>query len=170
MLPATLGIGRVDQIAFVVRNLEEAVVAYAATGLGPWDIYTYGPKRCSVMTYKGENRSYVMKLALCTHGSVMYELIESVEGPNCYEDYFDVHGEGFHHFGYGVANIDHEIARMAALGYPLLQSGRGFGVDGDGAYAYFDTETATGCILEAIAFPRAMPEPEQILGIPNETG
>ena len=97
----------------------------------------------------------------------MYELIESIEGPNCYQDYLERFGEGFHHFGYGVPDIDTEIERMAALGYRLLQSGRGFGVDGDGAYAYFDTAGRTGCILEAIEFPRAMPEPEQVLGHPQ---
>lgn len=165
--PASLGIGAIDQIAFVVRDLESAVAEYAATGLGPWDIYTYGPHRCSTMTYNGETRPYIMKLALCTRGSIMYELIETVEGPNCYQDHLDRFGEGFHHFGYGVPDIDAEIARMESLGFALLQSGRGFGVDGDGAYAYFDTASATGCILEAITFPREMPEPEQILGQPQ---
>jgi len=49
---------------------------------------------------------------------------------------------------------------MAAKGYALLQSGRGFGVDGDGAYAYFDTERDLGCLVEAIELPSAMPDPE----------
>jgi len=31
---------------------------------------------------------------------------------------------------------------MDRQGFPVLQSGRGFGVDGDGGYAYFDTEGA----------------------------
>jgi hypothetical protein len=72
----------------------------------------------------------------------------------------DQRGEGLHHLGYYVDDVDTEIARMAALGYPLLQSGRGFGVDGDGAYAYFDSEAGLGCIVEAILLPRQMPEPE----------
>ncbi len=164
--PATFGIGPVAQIAFVVRDLEAAVAEYARVGMGPWDVYTYGPHRCSRMTYQGEERPYVMKLALLSHGDIMYELIESVEGPNCYQDHLETAGEGFHHFGYGVPDIDAEIARMAALGFPLLQSGRGFGVDGDGAYAYFDTAGKLGAIFEAIAFPRAMPEPEHVIGRP----
>jgi hypothetical protein len=55
-------------------------------------------------------------------------------------------GEGVHHLGHYVPDLDAEIARMAALDYPLLQSGRGFGVDGDGAYAYFDSESGFGCM------------------------
>jgi methylmalonyl-CoA/ethylmalonyl-CoA epimerase len=50
---------------------------------------------------------------------------------------------------------------MAERGYAILQAGRGFGADGDGAYAYFDTERDFGCILEAIVGPRRMPEPER---------
>jgi catechol 2,3-dioxygenase-like lactoylglutathione lyase family enzyme len=101
-----------------------------------------------------------MKLALAQVGPTQYELIEPIEGPTTYHEHLESRGEGLHHLGYYVPDIDAEIARMAALGYPLLQSGRGFGVDGDGAYAYFDSESGFGCIIEAIAPPRQMPEPE----------
>jgi methylmalonyl-CoA/ethylmalonyl-CoA epimerase len=102
----------------------------------------------------------VMKLALAQIDSTQYELIERLEGPTTYHEFLAQRGEGLHHLGYYVDDIDTEIARMAALGYPLLQSGRGFGVDGDGAYAYFDSEAGLGCIVEAIMQPRQMPEPE----------
>ena len=85
-----------------------------------------------------------MRLALAQVGPTQYELIEPIEGPTTYheylDEYLDARGEGLHHLSYYVPDIDAEIARMAALGYPLLQSGRGFGVDGDGAYAYFDSD------------------------------
>ncbi len=50
---------------------------------------------------------------------------------------------------------------MESKGYPLLQSGRSFGTNDDGAYAYFDTERDFGCILEAIEMPQGMPDPER---------
>jgi len=153
--------GSVDQVAVVVRDLDAAMRRYAdQLGIGPWDVYTYGPHRMHTMTLRGENRPYVMKLALTFIGDTMYELIESLEGPNIYEEFLNTRGEGLHHLGYYVDSIDDAIAEMAAKGYALLQSGRGFGVDGDGAYAYFDTERDLGCIVEAIELPSAMPEPE----------
>lgn len=156
------GMQSVDQIAVVVRDLDAAMRHYSdKLSIGPWDVYTYGPHRLHTMTFRGERRPYVMKLALAFVGPTMYELIESVEGPNIYEEFLAESGEGLHHLGYYVSNIDDAIAEMAAKGYALLQSGRGFGVDGDGAYAYFDTERDLGCIVEAIELPRAMPEPEQ---------
>lgn len=155
------GFRSVDQVAVVVRDLDEACRRYAAKlGVGPWDIYTYGPHRLHTMTYRGNDQSYVMKLALAFVGPTMYELIEPISGPNVYQEFLDQRGEGLHHLGYYVPDIDAEILAMADKGYPLLQSGRGFGVDGDGAYAYFDTEHELGCIIEAICLPRQMPEPE----------
>jgi methylmalonyl-CoA/ethylmalonyl-CoA epimerase len=152
----------VDQVAVVVRDLDAAMRRYSdQLGIGPWDVYTYGPHRMHTMTLRGETRPYVMKLALAFVGTTMYELIESVQGPNIYEEFLAARGEGLHHLGYYVASIDDAIAEMEAKGYALLQSGRGFGVDGDGAYAYFDSERDLGCIVEAIERPRAMPEPER---------
>ena len=161
MSPSPTGMRSIDQVAVVVRNLDAAMERYAAQlGIGPWDVYTYGPHRMPTMTFRGRDHPYVMKLALAQVGTTQYELIEPVEGPTTYHEYLEQRGEGLHHLGYYVADVDTEIARMAALGYPLLQSGRGFGVDGDGAYAYFDSEAGLGCIVEAILLPRRMPEPE----------
>jgi methylmalonyl-CoA/ethylmalonyl-CoA epimerase len=155
------GVNAINQVAVVVRDLDAAMERYwTELGIGPWDVYTYGPHRCSTMTFRGADQPYVMKLALAQVGPTQYELIEPIEGPTTYHEHLESRGEGLHHLGYYVPDIDAEIARMAALGYPLLQSGRGFGVDGDGAYAYFDSESGFGCIIEAIAPPRQMPEPE----------
>ena len=161
MRQSSVGIGSIDQVAVVVRDLDAAMERYATQlGIGPWDVYTYGPHRMHTMTFRGRDQPYVMKLALAQVGSRQYELIEPLEGPTTYHEFLDERAEGLHHLGYYVDDIDAEITRMAALGHPLLQSGRGFGVDGDGAYAYFDCEAAFGCIVEAITPPRQMPEPE----------
>jgi 4-hydroxyphenylpyruvate dioxygenase-like putative hemolysin len=113
------------------------------------------------MTVHGKEQGYVYKLALCNVGPVLYELMESVQGPNIYEEFLNEHGEGVHHLGYFVEDIDAEISNMDSRGFALLQSGRGFGTNDDGAYAYFDTERACGCILEALELPPEMPPPER---------
>jgi len=155
-------LGSIDQVAVVVRDLDAAMKCYVEDlGIGPWDVYTYGPHRLWKMTYRGVEQPYVMKLALAFVGPTMYELIQPRdEGANIYQEFLDDRGEGLHHLGYYVPNIDAAIAEMETRGFPLLQSGRGFGVDLDGAYTYFDTEKAFGCIYEAIERPRRMPTPE----------
>jgi hypothetical protein len=57
-----------------------------------------------------------------------------------------------------------QISRfMSAPGYAVLQAGFGVGESGDGAYAYFDTARDFGCILEAIAKPSRMWQPERVV-------
>ena len=113
------------------------------------------------MTFRGKKQGYTMKLALAQLGPVMYELIEPVQGPSSYEEFLNEHGEGLHHLGYFVEDIDAEISNMESKGFPLLQSGRGMGTAGDGAYAYFETEHALGHIIEAIQMPEEMPQQER---------
>ncbi len=96
------------------------------------------------MTVHGKEQAYVYKLALCNVGPVLYELMESVRGPNIYEEFLNEHGEGVHHLGYLVEDIDAEISNMKARGFKMVQSGCGFGTANDGAYAYFDTRTLAG--------------------------
>jgi catechol 2,3-dioxygenase-like lactoylglutathione lyase family enzyme len=163
-------ISSIDQVAVVVRNLDAAMERYVRElGIGPWDVYTYGPQRLSTMTFRGAEQPYVMKLGLAYVGTTMYELIEPMQGPSIYHEHMEGRGEGLHHLGYYVPSIDDAIAEMAAQGFALLQSGRGFGMDGDGAYAYFDTEETFGCIVEAIERPRQMPEPEYVVGVDTST-
>lgn len=159
-IPAA-GIRSVDQVAVVVRDLDAAMERYVSEfGLGPWAVYTFSPNWIRDMTFRGESRGYTMKLALADVGGMMYELIEPVQGPNAYEEFLEVNGEGLHHLGYFVEDLDAAIRYMEGKGYNLLQSGRGMGVDDDGGYAYFETEGALGCIVEAIEMPRQMPDPE----------
>lgn len=157
------GLKDANQVAIVVRDLDAALPSYVEKiGIQPWSIYTYGPHMLHSMTYQGNDQTYVMKLALAFTGDTMWELIESVDGPNVYEDFLQEHGEGLHHIGYYVDDLDAEIATMAELGYPCIQSGKGFGVDGDGGYAYFDTTAELGCIIEAIEPGSEMREPERV--------
>lgn len=162
MAANTGGIGAIEHAAVLVRDLDRAMERYAdELGIGPWAVYTFSPDWIRDMTFRGKEQGYTMKLALAQVGPVMYELIEPVQGPSSYEEFLNEHGEGLHHLGYFVEDIDAEIENMRSKGYELLQSGRGMGTNDDGAYAYFDTERDFGCILEAIEMPQEMPDPER---------
>jgi methylmalonyl-CoA/ethylmalonyl-CoA epimerase len=162
MTGPSVGIGSIDQVAVVVRDLDAAMERYTNEfGIGPWSVYTFSPDWIDGMTFLGNEQPYSMKLALTQVGDVMYELIEPGQGPNSYEEFLNEHGEGLHHLGYFVEDIEAAIEEMEEKGYPLLQSGRGFGIQNDGGYAYFETENALGCIVEAIEMPQEMPPPER---------
>jgi catechol 2,3-dioxygenase-like lactoylglutathione lyase family enzyme len=159
---ATRPIKSVDQVAVVVRDLDEAMRRYSEKlAIAPWSVFTFTPDWIREMTFRGREQPYSMKLALAQVGEMMYELIEPVDGPNSYQEFLDARGEGLHHLGYFVDDLDPAIVEMESQGFSVLQSGRAFGVDGDGGYAYFETDGDLGCILEAIEMPKTMPDPER---------
>ncbi len=156
------GISSVDQVAVVVRDLDASMKRYVEEfGIGPWRVYTFSPDWIEGMTFRGQEQGYSMRLALADVGGMMYELIEPVQGPNSYQEFLDEHGEGLHHLGYFVDDLDVAIKEMESKGYGPLQSGRGIGTKGEGGYAYFETESALGHIVEAIEMPQEMPPPEK---------
>ena len=148
-------IAKFNQVAMVVRDLEAAVRNYwEQFGVGPWRLLTFGPETVREMTYRGKAQSYKMRIALAMHGDLQLELIESIDGPNIYEDFLRDHGEGMHHFGILVPSVRDAIADMEARGYTMIQSGLGTGADGDGGYAYFETEGPIATTLELIELPK----------------
>ncbi len=153
----------VAQIAFVVKDLDRTVEAYwKVFGIGPWHFYTYGTGLCRTMSYHGQPVDYRMRLALSYFGPMRIELIELGEGPTVYADFVAQHGYGIQHLGLLVDDMPAAIAQAEAAGIPMIMDGAGFGVDGDGHYAYLDTEELFGTTLELIARPRQKPEPEKV--------
>ena len=149
-----------DQIGILVRDLEASLERYEALwGGGPWRVFTYGLGHIPWLMYRGHPGTHRMRLALSTQKPQL-ELIQSLEGPSIYEEHLAARGEGLHHLGFWVESLEEAIESMAGAGYDVTQSGGGFGLDGDGGYAYFDTERDLDVILEAIEVPQRRREPE----------
>jgi methylmalonyl-CoA/ethylmalonyl-CoA epimerase len=158
MLPAFAG-AVPFQVAFVMRDLERAVRDLdALVGAGPWRGYVFGPEMAEGLEYHGRPADWSARLVL-NDCRPQYELIEPLVGPNIYSDWLDARGEGLHHVAYAVASVDEATAQMAAAGHEVIQRGHSFGGERDGAFAYFDTADALGCILEAVEPPGRMPDP-----------
>ena len=150
----------VGQVGIIVRDLEGALERYSSLwGLGPWAGFLYGPGTVPTLTYRGEPGRYSMRIALAGQGPQV-ELLEPLEGPSIYEEWLESRPEGLHHVGVYVESLEPAIDSMGEAGYELLQSGAGYGLDGDGGYAYFDTERDFGVIVEALEVPRRRREPD----------
>jgi methylmalonyl-CoA/ethylmalonyl-CoA epimerase len=150
----------VGQVGILVRDLERALERYSTLwGLGPWTGYVYGPATVPTLTYRGQPGQYSMRIALAGQAPQV-ELMEPLEGPSIYHEWLESRPEGLHHVAVYVDSLQPAIDSMAAAGYDLLQSGSGYGLDGDGGYAYFETERDFGIILEALEVPRRRREPD----------
>jgi hypothetical protein len=108
-----------------------------------------------------------MRIALSYLGPLRIELIEPLEGDTIYADYVRQHGYGVHHFGLLVEDMAAALAEAEAAGLAMIQDGAGFGLDGDGHYAYLDTEDKIGVTLELIERPRGRVVPEKVYPQPE---
>ena len=153
----------VAQVGLVVRDLDRTVECYwRQFGIGPWHFYTYRRPLVKQMTYRGQPADYAMRIALAWIGPLRIELIEMAGGDSVYADFVQEHGYGVHHFGVLVDDMDAALAQAAAAGLAMTMDGAGFGRDGDGHYAYLDTEEDLGTTLELIARPRGRIPPERV--------
>jgi hypothetical protein len=109
-----------------------------------------------------------MRIALSYLGPLRIELIELLEGDTVYADFVREHGCGVHHFGLLVEDMQESISQAEAVGLAMIQDGAGFGLDGDGHYAYLDTEDHIGVTLELIERPKGRVPPERVYP-PEET-
>lgn len=149
------------QVAIVVRDLESAVRQYAEQlGIGPWTAYTLGAPRLRDMVYRGEPTEFSLRHALAFSGDLQFELVQPLDGPSIFAEHLEQHGEGLQHIGKYVP--DHAAAVDEALrrGWTPLQSARGFGATGDGAFAYFAPTAGFSTVVELISAPAVRIEPD----------
>jgi methylmalonyl-CoA/ethylmalonyl-CoA epimerase len=157
-----LGDSRPYQVGIVVPDLEAAMRAYGpARGAGDiWKLWTYDETVMSERRFRGSVGTFSMQIAL-GGSEPQLELIQPLQGPSLYHEYLEECGSGLHHLAFEVADIAAVISEMESAGFPLLQAGFGFGADGSGGFAYFDTKTALGYFAEAVHPPSVRREPER---------
>ncbi len=153
----------IAQVGLVVPNLERAVEAFwKRFGIGPWHFYTYGKPLVKRMTYRGRPADYRIRVALAWAGPMRIELIEVLDGDTIHAEFIREHGYGVHHLGVLVEDMATAIAQAEAAGLAMIQDGAGFGLDGDGHYAYLDTEAELGVTIELIQRPQRRVPPEKV--------
>jgi methylmalonyl-CoA/ethylmalonyl-CoA epimerase len=148
------------QLAAIVRDLDAAVRRWSAhLGIGPWTAYRLEPPWLKDMHYHGRAVEFSFRHAFAWQGELQFELIEPLGGPSIFSDHLEAHGEGLHHVGTFVPDHGTAVAAALAEGFDLIQGARGYGVEGDGAFAYLQRPDVPR-IVELIQAPRVRIEPE----------
>jgi methylmalonyl-CoA/ethylmalonyl-CoA epimerase len=138
---------RLTQYAFIVKDVKAVGAFYEGLGFGPMPVdHNVSLDR----KYRGKPGVFEMYLGWGRGGSVTFEWIEPIVGPSVYHEFLAEKGEGFHHLGFNVTDMDAAIATMEAAGLQVTMSG-GWDSNGhQGRFAYFDTETVGGVSLELL--------------------
>jgi catechol 2,3-dioxygenase-like lactoylglutathione lyase family enzyme len=140
---------KVAQYAFTVRRLEPVLEFWSRLGFTEKSV-THPP--LWDLRYHDQPGHFDAELGWQRHGRVPYEWIMPLKGPTVYSDHMDKHGEGLHHIAFEVPDLDREVARWNALGFPFLQGGAWGekGKPGWGRFAYQDTDAIAGTDVELL--------------------
>ena len=101
---------RIDHVAIIVRNIEQALVFYRDTlGITPSEIKEVPTEQVRIAF-----------LPMGGPGGSELELIEPVTPDSSLTRFLEKRGEGLHHICLEVADIDAALAEMQEKGVPVL--------------------------------------------------
>jgi len=116
---ATFGLGPIDQVAFVVEDLDAALPVYTAL-FGPFEVRA--PQRAE-RTARGRVVAPTLRVAIAHCGSLEIELIQPVDGESPHRDFLEHHGDGYHHVRFRVEDFDAKRDSLEAAGYTSVFEG-----------------------------------------------
>ncbi|MDO8751612.1 MAG: VOC family protein [Dehalococcoidia bacterium] len=135
-LPSQLHIGA------VVRDLDKTINYLSSTfGIGPWDIRERRYPKEQVVVGKGP---FAYRVAFAAMGPIELELIEVVEGSTIHAEFLANKGEGLHHIGFRVPDLQQVEASLQRHGVGVTQSAFREGA----RYAYMDPSELGGITFE----------------------
>ena len=139
-----LNLPNISQIGIVVKDMDRAIEYYEKVlGLGP----LVRPEiKYDEKFYYGKPVDSIWIMGFCSLGPVELELIQPITGPTIYHDFLKEKGEGMHHLGFDVRDIDEKIALCKKMGIRIIQSGQG----STSRFVYLDTAAVGGVIFELI--------------------
>ncbi len=139
-----LNLPDVSQVGVVVRDMDKAKAFFESSlAIGP---FIEVDVKFTDKVYRGEPEDFEMRLAFASLGPIEFELIQPTRGRTIYNDHLETKGEGLHHLGFDVKDMDAKVEYLKSQGFNVLQSGR----TPVGGFAYMDTTEAAGVILEMI--------------------
>ena len=128
-IATALNLPPVNQVGFVVRNLEQAIAHYQPL-FGDFAVMDAPDMEWD---YRGHPEMSSLRLAFATSGDVEIELIEWVSGKTPHKEFLDAGREGMHHLRFIVDNVEAKVAEAAEYGYAQIWYKR-FGVGLAAAY------------------------------------
>jgi len=126
---------QVDQIGIVVKDMDTSVNFYEQM---------FGPP---FLTLESNTNKAKLKISLFQIGEIQFELIQVLDGESVHSKFLREKGEGLHHVGFIVEDLEEELTRLEKEGIKVLERGI---VQEMVKFAYLDTEKRLGIILELI--------------------
>ena len=106
----------VDHIGIMVKDCEKVIEHWEQVlGIGPWEIR-------DVDSTTSEGKTVTTRLAFTYLGGLLMALVQPPEGSS---EFLDTHGEGLHHLGFFVDDVDVEVANLVEQGVKIISHNKG---------------------------------------------
>jgi hypothetical protein len=138
--------GPVRQNGYVVRDIQAAMDHWIKVmGVGPW--YYIDRVKTDYFRHRGRDSDVEMSIALANSGDLQIELIQQRnDAPSMYREFLAADRAGLQHMSFWTTDYQTLYDRTLALGYKVGHEGQ---IGGEkGRFAYFDTETHPGTVIE----------------------
>jgi predicted enzyme related to lactoylglutathione lyase len=141
----------ITQVSLAVRDLDATMALYHdAFGWAPWQVFDHVPPVHHATELRGRPVHYALRGAEVYVGSLNFELLQPLEGPNLWSEFMDRRGEGVA----SIATMFQEREDGDAVKREFRER---FGIEvsmkadiGDHIeYYYLDTEARFGCLIES---------------------
>ena len=109
-------------LGVVVKDMDQAVKRLESLGIGPFEPYDSGstPPLIGKPLFRGKPMDSEQKIFKAKIGEVVLELFQPVKGESPWKEFLDSKGEGIHHIGFDVDDLDEEAARLTGQGAAVL--------------------------------------------------
>ena len=142
-----LGLGPIDQVAYIVEDLDRAIPGYEAL-FGPFTVFEYTMEDC---TYRGKRVDLALKMAVNNEGPLEIELIQPTQGESPWTEQLANHGEGLHHVRFRVDDVESKLEELSGKGFETLLYKR---LRPELAFAYLQTPPSFGGhVIELLQMP-----------------
>jgi hypothetical protein len=132
----------IDQVGYVVKNLEETMRRYAAL-FGP---FTTMDSALEGVLYRGVPTDVSMRIAYGSAGELEMEFIEITSGASPHTESLNAGHEGIHHVRYRVPDCAAAVAALQGEGFtPIWQHDMGFA-----KWAYLEHASRDGVLIEVL--------------------
>lgn len=149
---SSIRLPKVSQLGYVVADIEKACHYYQSTlGIGPF----CAPFEVDMSgaVFKGKPVQTRIKVAFVDWGDVQIELIQPLDGDNPYTEYLARHGDGIHHLGFTVTDMDAAKAEFTAAGLQPIFHHDMIVME----FAYYDTSAVGGVMSELLYYKTEIP-------------
>ena len=140
------GFSKLEHLGVIVRDLDKAIRFYESLGIGPFEEMSADVMSgLTDKTMYGVSVDFELRAAVAKMGGVNLELIQPVKDAPLMENFLKTKGEGIHHLGFLVDNLEEETVKLTGKGCRIILSVKL--PDGRGA-VYLDTGKVGGVVTE----------------------